>query len=395
MPSFSYKAKNKQGETVVGVVEASTPSEAADKIREMGHLPMDIRAAGARHQQPTSAGEAGSAFARFFIYPFWTGVNIRALALFYRQMATMLTAGMTVSEALRSAGTRTKGRLGSIIADMHDATQRGGRMSEVMSSHPRVFAPLQVQLVRAGEESGMLDQMVERIASYLEYELSIRRMVGKTLFYPCLILLAIIFIPHLPTLVMGTFSAFIQEVWASNKALFAWLVAIIVALKFLFQFNSVRFVWDTVKTVPPIVGTAARKVAMSRFSKAMAILYSAGLPMAQCLSISADACANLSVGRGIKKALPAIQSGEGLTESLAKTGYVMPMVLDMLTTGERTGSMDTVLNKTAEYMDSEVDATIHKLGIALFVLCILVAGAIVLHMAIGSYSGMAQKEMAQ
>jgi len=173
------------------------------------------------------------------------------------------------------------------------------------------------------------------------------------------------------------------------------LIISVIVLKLLLQFDSARIIWDSVKTIPPVIGTAARKVAMSRFSKALAVLHSAGLPLAQCVAISADASANLAIARGIKRAIPAIQSGEGLTESLAKTGCVSPMVLDMLATGERTGSMTTVLDKVAEYMDGEVDATLHKMGIALFVLCILVAGAIVLMMAASSYLGMAQEEMSQ
>lgn len=393
MTTFNYKAKDRAGNTVSGAVEAATQSEAAGKVREMGHLPMDIRAAGGKRVGSTTK-EAGSPVARYLIYPLWTGVNVRALALFYRQLATMLAAGMTVSEALRSAGSRIRGRLGRIILEMNDATLRGGRMSEVMSRYPRVFAALQVQLVRAGEESGMLDQMVERIATYLEYELKIRRMISKITFYPILIFLAITFIPHAPTLIVGGgFVPFIKEVWYSNEASFILLVCLIVVLKLLFQFRPVRLVWDTVKTVPPVIGTAAHKIAMSRFSKALAVLYSAGLPLAQCISIAADACANLAVGKGIRKAVPAIQAGEPLTPSLAKTGCVSPMVLDMLTTGERTGSINTVLDKTAEYMDDEVDATIHKLGIALFVLCILIAAGIILRMLISGYSSMIQREI--
>ncbi len=396
MTTYNYKAKDRAGNTVTGAVEAASPSEAAGKLREMGHLPMDIRAAGAGREDRIPRREAGSPFARYFVFPLWTGVNIRTLALFYRQMATMLAAGMTVSEALRSAGSRTKGRLGILIAEIRDATLAGGRMSEVMAMHPRVFAQLQVHLIRAGEEGGMLDRMIERIATYLEYELSIRRMISKTLFYPMLILLAIIFIPHTPTLIVGGgFSPFIKEVWASSGSFVEALIISVIVLKLLLQFDSARIIWDSVKTIPPVIGTAARKVAMSRFSKALAVLHSAGLPLAQCVAISADASANLAIARGIKRAIPAIQSGEGLTESLAKTGCVSPMVLDMLATGERTGSMTTVLDKVAEYMDGEVDATLHKMGIALFVLCILVAGAIVLMMAASSYLGMAQEEMSQ
>lgn len=389
MPTYAYKAKSRCGETVTGSVEADSENHAAGKIREMGALPMDIRQIGAGAE--VSNGPAGSAFARYLVYPIWTGVNIRALLFFFRQMATLLAAGMSLSEALGSVSTRQRGRLGRIIREMRDAVVHGGRLSEVMARYPRVFSPLQLSLVQVGESGGLIEQMMDRIASYLEYEISVRRMISKVMFYPILILLAIVFIPHLPALVLGSGKAFLHEIWAADRKLFWFMVIAVIAAKLLFQFGPVRLVWDVVKVVPPVIGTVARKIAMSRFSKALAILYSAGLPIAQAVSVAADACANLYISRSIKSAVPAIQAGEGLTASLARTGCILPMVMDMLATGEKTGSMDAVLNKVATYMDEEADATIHKLGIALFVLMILVAGGIVLYMLVGSYSEYANK----
>jgi len=384
MPTFSYKAKDKSGNTIAGSVEAIDEHAAAGIVREMGHLPMEIRISHATHPAVRS-DEAGSVIARYLIYPLWTGVNIRMLAIFYRQLATLMSSGMSLSEALRSLGTRTRGRMFVIINEMQEHVQAGGRMSETMARYPRVFNMLQLSLVRAGEAGGLMESMIERIASYLEYELSIRSKISKIMFYPILILIAIVFIPHVPTAVLKGGGAFSTEVWGSVRIWLPWAICAIVLVKLLLQFRVFRYIWDIVKIQPPVLGTMARKIAMSRFSRALAVLYTAGMPMSESVNVAADACANIAIGSGIKHAVPAIQSGHGLTESLAKTRMVIPMVMDMLLVGEKTGSMDGVLNKVADYMDDEVDSTIHKAGIVLFVLMILIAGGIVLKIVLSQY----------
>jgi type IV pilus assembly protein PilC len=386
MPIFDYKAKDRAGTTVAGTVDAIDEHSAAEMIREMGHLPMSIGLARVGAQRQASA-EAGSAFARYLIYPLWTGVNLKMLALFYRQLATLLASGMSLSEGLRSIGNRTRGRFGIIIDEMRENVSNGGRLSDTMIRYPKVFSRLQIALVRAGEGGGLMDSMVERIASYLEYEIKIRALIAKALIYPVVILVfAVIMqvaIPHISVLIFNGLGPFFTLVWPSLRSWILRIVLIIVALKLVFQFYTPRLIWDGFKVNIPVVGGNARKIAMSRFSRAMAVLYAAGMSMSDCIDIAADACANLYIGRAMKHAIPAIQSGVGLTESLTKTKAVSPMVLDMMSVGERSGSTDAVLEKVADYMDEEVDASIHKIGIALFVLMILIAAVVVGSIVIG------------
>lgn len=382
MPSFSYKAKNKLGETVVGVVEALDERNAADRVREMGHLPMDIRPAQAARQSRPPGVEAGNAFQRYIVSPLWTGVNIKMLAMFYRQLATLLESGMSLSEALGSIGRRQRGRLGIIVLEMRDSVSAGGPLSGTMSRYPKIFSRLQVALIRAGEGGGLLEQMVERIASYLEYELGIRKLIMKACVYPIVTfvfaIIVAICVPHLHVIVeTQSFGPFWVLVWPTFRILISGFLGLIIVMKLLFQFDPVRLMWDCTKVNIPVVGGNAHKIAMSRFSRALAVLYTAGMPMGESLDIASDASANLYVGRRMKYAIPAVQSGQGLTESLARTKSVSPMVLDMLATGEKAGSSDSALQKAADYMDEELDASIHKLGIALFVILILAAGVIV------------------
>lgn len=387
MPVYAYKAKDSAGNTRTGTLEADSERAAAAMIREAGGLPMDIRLAGGPARQPVSASQPRSPFVRYLIDPIWTGVNLRALVFFFRQLATLLSAGMSLSESLRSVGSRTHGRLRRIIEEAALNVQGGGRLSDTMARHPRAFGSLPIALVRAGESGGLLAGMTDRIASNLEYELTIRRRLAKVMFYPFVVFAFIVFTPHLPTLVLKGGREFGIELWRSIHLYLPLVAALCVLLKLIMQFRPCRLVWDTVKMAPPVLGPMARKVAMSRFCRAVSDLYAAGVPIGEALTVAADASANMSVACGIRRALPSISAGEGLTQSLSRAGVLTPIVLDMLSVGEKTGNMDAVLIKAAEYMDQEVDATIYKTGIAIFIVAVLVAAWVVLQMAISFYVG--------
>ncbi|MGI6296733.1 MAG: type II secretion system F family protein [Armatimonadota bacterium] len=390
MPLFDYKAKDRAGTTVTGSIDALDERGAAEAIRGMGHLPMTITPATSRPSK-TATGESGGVFARYILYPLWTGINIRMLAAFYRQLATLLAAGMSISESLRSIGSRSRGRFGVIIREAQQSTATGGSLSDSLSRHPKVFSRLQITLVRAGESGGRLDQMTERIAQQLEYEMKVRGMLDKATLYQRFVLimafLVAMVISQVNVLVNDGFAAFVGLVLQPVGRAIGALVLFIVAVKLVFQFSVPRLVWDTIKIRIPFLGSIAHKIAMSRFSKSLAILYSSGLSMPESVDLACDACGNLSLGRSMRKAIPEIRSGVSLSEALDKTGAVLPMVMDMMIVGERTGSTDTVLEKVADYMDDEVDASIRKMAIALNVVMILIAGAVVGSIVLNFYTG--------
>ncbi|MCX6344734.1 MAG: type II secretion system F family protein [Armatimonadetes bacterium] len=388
MAQYSYKVKDRAGNTRTGALEAENEHQAAAMIREAGGLPMEIKLVRGVSSQ-SSDGLAGNAIVRHLVHPFWTGVSIGNLVYFYRQMATLLAGGMAMSESLRSIGSRSRGSLGRIVNAAQERVQNGGKLSQEMARHPRVFLPLQISLLQAGEQGGLLEQMTERIASYLEYEITIRQRIAKAMFYPVLVLVFVFMLPVIiPWVVKGSDAAWAVFYYQSRTIIFPMVMALIM-IKFLMQFEPVRFAWDLFKIQPPLLGTVARKIAMSRFSRALALLFSAGLPITQAVSIAADACANIAMGKKLKQAIPALKDGQPLMESLKKTGAVLPMVLDMIAVGEQTGSYDATLQKVADYMDAEADSTISKLSVALFVLMILgvgIAAAIFAMSWIGDYA---------
>ena len=389
MATYSYRVKDRAGNTRTGTLEAKDERHAASMIREAGGYPMDIRLV---HEINISSDAlASSAFARYIIHPIWTGISIKALLFFYRQLATMLGAGMSLSEALRSVSERARGPIGRIVRQMHSRVQTGGRLSDEMIKHPRVFAPLQVSLIRAGEQSGLLEQMANKIASHLEFEIGLRRKITTAILYPMLILLFIAVEPAIIVLVLDGFQACLKVLYGEFKMFGVPLIIMIIAFKLLFQFSAVRFMWDLVKIQPPILGTVARKIAMARFSSVLALLYSSGVPIAQAVSISADACANIAIGHSLKQTIPAINNGESLTDSLGKTKMLLPAVVDMLYVGEKSGSYDLTLNKVADYMEDEANTTLKKLPVMLFVIMMIIAGIIAGMQIIGGYSGYVNK----
>lgn len=389
MATYSYRVKDRTGNTRTGTLEAADERQAAAMIREAGGYPMEIRLV--HEVNISSDGLTSSTFARHFIHPLWTGTSISTLLFFYRQLAAMLGAGMSLSEALRSVSERSRGPTARIISFMHSRVQNGGRLSDEMVRHPRVFAPLQISLIRAGEQSGLLEQMSNKIASHLEFEIGLRRKITTAILYPMLILLFIAVEPAIIALVLDSFQACLIVLYGEFKMYGVPLIVMIVVLKLLFQFSMVRFMWDFIKIQPPILGTVARKIAMTRFSSVLALLYSSGVPIAQALSVSADACANSAIGRSLKQAIPAINSGESLTDSLNRTGMLMPAVVDMLYVGEKTGSYDLTLNKVADYMEDEANTTLKKLPVVLFILMMILAGIMAGIQIIGGYTGYVNK----
>lgn len=385
MPKFAYKAKDSDGNTVTGELEANNERDAAILIREKGHWPIEIRrATGAGAPTPH---RFWSRLGYYVIEPIWTGVNIAQLALFYRQLATMLGSGMSLTEALNSIGRRTRGRLGRIVREAAVRAQGGCPLSETLARYPRIFTSFQLSLLKAGETGGLLERMVDRIATYLEWELTIRRRIAAATFYPKLLAVCILVIPLFPTLVLRGPASFLLAVYSNIRSVVLGLVGFIIAIKLVFQFESTRLVWDFVKLQFPVLGWSAHKIAMARFSRAMSALYAAGVSIAECVSIAADASGNVYLARRLKGTIGRLHAGESLTTSLSASRALSPIVLDMLATGEKTGATDVVLDKVADYMEEEVDATLQKVGPVLLVVGVLIAGFVVGMMVVNFYSG--------
>mgnify|MGYP000751898458 FL=1 len=364
MPVYRYTAKNQQGGTVTGVVEAEDTRRAAGIVREMGLLLLDVRP-----EQPVSAQQAEQAVMQKVVYPVYSGVSVRDLAIFYRQLATAVRAGIPIHRALLSVAENTgKPRLRRVVQAVVNDLMQGKPLSRAMSRHPHVFDELQVALIQAGEEGGLLENMLGRLADYLERDYKLRLKIRAGTFYPKVLLVAGIFIPKIPVLVIGGgLIPYLRETVGWAAPILLAVLAVVAVVRILLQIEPLREAYDSLKLMIPGIGGLVRQLAMARFSRAMAALYSAGVPLPRAIAISALAADNYYLTKHLRRAIADVEHGQSISEAFRRTGVMPPLVLDMLQTGESTGNVDAMMDKVAEYYEQETDV---KSGQAVIVLSV-------------------------
>ena len=415
---FSYQAKDQQGRTVTGALDATDERQAAHEIRDMGYFPMRVTAqAGAG-----SSGNAGNdsfgtggytgaspaflpnagpvrssvpapppmTLGRWLlvhlVYSFWSGVGLLDMALMYRQLAAMLGAGVPIYQALSTMTAQTSNSvLRRILGRIAAQVDKGETLTRAMAEFPWVFTEFHRAMIYAGEQSGRLDIMMGRLAAALEQEYGLRSIIKKETWYPAFTLVMSFLLPPVVDLVVAhSPKLYFQE--AILPLLGALLVALIVfvATRVASQF---KYFYDSlVAHLPPFAG-AVRMIALARFARVLSSLYAAGLPIPQMLQGAAAATGNAYMERRICAAIPAIEGGRGLTEALQSTRIFPPLVLSMLGTGEQTGSMDMTMDKVAEYYEAESATRLHQLAVALGAFAMMIVGIRVAMVLIKFYTG--------
>ncbi len=404
---YSYQAKDRQGRTVTGALDAPDERQAAHEIREMGYFPMRVAAqagavssgnggyAGPAAYAPRPAGAGYSVPAAppmsvgrwlmvHLVYSFWSGVGLRDMALMYRQFAAMLGAGVPIYQALSTLAAQTSNTtLRRILARIAARVQNGEKLTLAMAEFPWVFTEFHRAMIYAGEQSGRLDVMMNRLSAALEQEYGLRAIIKKETWYPAFTLVASFLLPPIVDLVVHNdlrlyfHDALLPLLQAALVAL-----AIAVATKVASQF---KLFYDTlIAHLPPLAG-AVRMIALARFARVLSSLYAAGLPIPEMLKGAAAATGNAYMERRMISAIPAIEGGRGLTEALRATRVFPPLVLSMLATGEQTGSLDMTMDKIAEYYEAESATRLHQLAVALGAFAMMIVGVRVLIVLAKSY----------
>ena len=386
MPVYRYTAKNQQGGTVTGLVEAEDTRRAAGIVREMGLLLLDVRP-----ERAVSTQQAEQVVMQKVVYPVYSGVSVRDLAIFYRQLATAVRAGIPIHRALISVAENTgKPRLRRVVQAVVNELMQGKPLAKAMSRHPHVFDELQVALVQAGEEGGLLENMLERLADYLERDYKLRLKIRAGTFYPKVLLLAGIFIPKIPVLVVGGgLIPYLRETVGWAAPILLAVLAIVAVVRILLQIEPLREAYDSLKLMVPGIGGLVRQLAMARFSRAMAALYSAGVPLPRTIAISALAADNYYLTKRLRRAVVEVEHGQSISQAFRRTGVMPPLVLDMLQTGESTGNVDTMMDKVAEYYEQETDVKSGQAVIALSVGVYLLIALWIASMIISFWQGYA------
>ena len=384
MAAYTYKGLNPNGRPVAGIVDAETPRLARATLRDRGIYPTEVL--------PAIGGRASAGGRRI-------GDRLAPadLVLITRQWATLLSAGIPLLAALSALAEQVEDRTAKqICADLREGVREGMSVAAALSRHPGVFSPLYCQMVRAGEASGTLDQMLVRLADHLEAQHRLTSQVVTALAYPVLMLalslLLLIFIltfvvPKvtavfvdmgqalpLPTRLLLAISGFLGQ-WG-------WLAALLGAAA-LFSMNRWRKTaggqrrYDRWILSLPVAGGVLRLVAISRCAKTLATLLAGGAPLLTALEIAQQVIGNRALEEALGTARLHIREGEGIARPLKMSGLFPPMAIHMIATGEKSGQLDAILEKIAQACDREVETTLTRATALFSPLLILGMGGIV------------------
>jgi type IV pilus assembly protein PilC len=405
MSSYSYVAVDPQGTEMRGTLEVPDQSEALRRIREMGLFPTKVCGRSARKPPPTRARRVARP-ARLALPRFGRGVNRAALAIFTRQLATLLEAGMPLLRGLRTLEEQVENaNLKRVIGEMALAIEGGCSLGEAVGMHPKVFNHLFVNMVKAGELSGALETTLRRLAEFMEKARKIKGKVKAAMFYPCavlfvaagiLVLLMVFIVPRFRQVFDGLlggrpmpgFTLLVMQISQAVQQHFLLGISfgVVVAVSFLLAIRTTRgrAAWDWFKLSAPVVGPVVRKLAISRFSRTFGTLVSSGVPILQALSIVQETAGNAVVGRVVNTVHDRVKEGDTIAPSLKASGVFPAMVAGMVEVGEQTGALPEMLMKIADTYDDEVDNSVSAMTSLLEPVMILflavVVGSIVIAM---------------
>jgi len=384
MPTYTYEARDPGGHLVSGAMEAASSSAAMAAIRNAGYLVVRV------------TQETAVPTGRVTAEPWARGIGIGTMVIFYRELATMISSGMTLVQGLDVLErNQPNAVMRRVIRELSRGVQQGRPLSEQMRRFPSVFSPLGVAIVVAAEQSGKLDDLLGMLARYTEQEHETRQMIRRETFYPKLLLVALL------TIVPGGLliaTAFTQGAGAALGTLAVgvmWFaLAVVLPLTLLYfavrsfgHTTSGRETLDRIKLSLPLLGKNLRKLGLSKFARALSALYAAGIPLPSALPLAADTTGNVALGKALLAGAAHLNAGGTLSEALAVSGQIPGLVISMVTTGEQTGKMDTTLDKVAEYYESEAGTAIKQLAMTITPIAVIIAGIVVCIIAIRFYLG--------
>ncbi len=387
MSAFQYQAMDTKGATQKGIIEADSPKEARRLLREQGLTPLEIELA----QQKITHFKL-KAFGK-------PSVSVKELALMTRQLATLLSAGLPLEEVLAAVAEQTeKHRTKGLILSVRSKVLEGHSLASAFRDYPEAFSALYCSTVEAGEKSGHLDVVLQRLADYTEQQFYMRQKIQQALIYPCvMIFVALSILVFLLEYVVPKMITVYSNIGQALPVMTIILIAISTHLKsvglylFLIIITSVFFFRRSMKNNMafrsrvhqfllriPLIGNAIKVANTARFSRTFAILSSAGVPVLEAMSISSKLITNLPIRTAVEEAANRVREGANISLALKQTQYFPPMSIHLIASGEVSGQLENMLERAANNQDSEI-ARLIETSLALFEpAIILVMGAMVL-----------------
>ncbi len=358
--TFMYKVKDHTGKIVTGAIEADNQGAVSAKLRSMGYIVLDI-------------GEKKEAFSFSF-----KGFRKR---VFSRQFATMINSGVAITRALSILSEQTENpMLGTVIGQLQKDVEGGLSLSEALAKQSAIFPPIFVNMARAGEAGGVLDEVLIRIADHFEREQTLRSRVKSSLSYPVAlfsfsVLLVFVMITFIVPVFVNMFDTLGGELplptkmllMASNFIRGQWYILLFGCAGSVYAWRTFkkrpqgRFIIDRVKLRLPVFGKLTQKISIAKFTRTLGTLVASGVPILQALDIVSETAENAVVTKAIRDARSSIKEGESISRPLSSHKVFPPMVVQMIAVGEETGALDSMLRKIADFYDEEVTAAVESL----------------------------------
>ena len=390
MPDYKYQGTSRAGASVSGVMTASNKTELANLLKRQQITATKMTEKGKEFNMPQFGG----------------GVKAKELAIFTRQFSVMIDAGLPLVQCLEILASQQENKFfQKVLINTRSQVEGGATLSAAMRGSPKVFDPLYVNMVEAGETGGILDTILQRLSTYIEKNVKLQRAVKSALVYPVGVLtvaggvitlllwkvvpiFATLFaglgvdLP-LPTKIVIALSNFVGSIF--GLLILIALGAAIFGMKVWYGTPQGRFVLDTIVLKLPVLGLLMRKIAVARFTRTLGTLISSGVPILEGLDITARTAGNAVVERALQKVRRSLEEGKSLTEPLKESEVFPGMVTQMIAVGEQTGAMDAMLQKIADFYEEEVDAAVKDLLTALEPIMIVFLGVVVGGVVISMY----------
>ncbi len=396
MPVFAYKGVTTAGKATRGFLDADTARKARERLRKDGIFPTEV----AESQAAAAASDKGSSPS--LRLPRFERIAPLDLALLTRQASTLLSSGIPLVEALGALTDQMeKAKLKSILGRVRDKVNQGASLADALAqSGP--FPNLYVSMVRAGEAGGALEQVLERLADYLEGQVRLRNKVASIMIYPSVMaLFAMVVVAVLVTVVLPQITDLLESMklplpWYTRAiiglshftldwwwAMLAAGVAVAAGFRAAIATERGSRIFDRVKLRMPVIGRVVRLVAVARFTRTLSTLLSGGLPIVRALSTARDVTDNIILGEAIDAARDSITEGASVAAPLRASGEFPPLVTHMIEVGERSGQLEAMLSKVADTYEEQVETTVTRLTALLepFLILIMVGIVVVIILA--------------
>ncbi|NWF91294.1 MAG: type II secretion system F family protein [Syntrophaceae bacterium] len=394
MPIFKYRVRDRSGNAAVGTIDAPNVQLAGDQLHALGYFPISIEKA-----EQAASLDLSDLWTRF------QKVKLEELIVFSQQLSTLYKAGLPILLGLQSIAEQTKNKkFKKVLEEVHKQIESGSTLHGAMAKYPDVFSTIYVNMVRAGETSGMLGESLDRFVTLSERELRTRQRVKEATRYPKIVILSLaiafavlvmFIIPRfaqvfaqfktplpLPTRIMIGINDLFQHYW---YVLLAVGIGVPILLKRYLNTENGRYLWDSFKMRIPVFGPLFLKIALSRFTFIFVMLNRSGIPILDTLEITSTTINNVRISKAIEEIRQYVRQGKSLTDSMRETQMFTPLVIQMVSVGESSGTLDSMLTRVTEYYDIEADNTIKKLSTYIEPFLTLFLGVAVLFLALAVF----------